>query len=334
MEEEQKLKKEIIKSAEIVKKKVKQIKEHESENNNILETMFKPITEPLNQIATQKVHNLQEEIEKSERPTEILPKKYRYSISDHAKPSDNNYFVKTETPTKNPTIQTDEFKECESDYDIANDDSNESCCSDKIHSYSRNTLLPINPDIERPSSCSPNASVHTDVPFGVRNYRDKQMLGSCQIQFSNKIVSVPGYKCNETPGLLELLLKKTPDVKVIKPKDLDNYKKLLLITNAHRRDFEPNKPIKSNRGMKYLQIIKPMFQQDRVCRSNENITKGFGLPLMKKMKKNTDYVYWDDPNELVERLKLLVASRDAGNTGLDGEIISILQELRGAGYIK
>ena len=26
-----------------------------------------------------------------------------------------------------------------------------------------------------------------------------------------------------------------------------------------------------------------------------------------------DYVYWDDPNELVERLRLLIAKQSAGN---------------------
>ncbi|KAL4709402.1 hypothetical protein ACJJTC_001198 [Scirpophaga incertulas] len=65
-----------------------------------------------------------------------------------------------------------------------------------------------------------------------------------------------------------------------------------------------------------------------------NQPKGKGLSLIKKWKKDVDYVYWDDPNELVERLKLLIASRDAGNTGLHNEIISIIEELRESKIIK
>jgi hypothetical protein len=49
---------------------------------------------------------------------------------------------------------------------------------------------------------------------------------------------------------------------------------------------------------------------------------------MKKFKSNTDYVYWDDVNELVSRMRLLVASKNAGNTNHDGEIFSILSELK------
>jgi hypothetical protein len=39
------------------------------------------------------------------------------------------------------------------------------------------------------------------------------------------------------------------------------------------------------------------------------------------------YVYYSDPNELVERLELLVASKNAGNNGVLNEISAILDEL-------
>jgi len=49
------------------------------------------------------------------------------------------------------------------------------------------------------------------------------------------------------------------------------------------------------------------------------------------MKKQ--YIYWDNPNELCERLNLLVNSKIAGHTGHDAEIISIIEELREIGII-
>lgn len=52
-----------------------------------------------------------------------------------------------------------------------------------------------------------------------------------------------------------------------------------------------------------------------------------------KMAKGINYTYWDDPNELVERLRLLTASQTAGHTGHDNEIISIIEELREADII-
>ena len=64
--------------------------------------------------------------------------------------------------------------------------------------------------------------------------------------------------------------------------------------------------------------------------------QGRGLPIDESMTVTDnaiDYVYWHDPNELVDRLGLLVASRAAGHTGHDNEIASIVEELREVGRI-
>ena len=39
-------------------------------------------------------------------------------------------------------------------------------------------------------------------------------------------------------------------------------------------------------------------------------------------------MHWDDPNEIVDRLRLLEASRQAGYNGHDNEILSIIEEFR------
>lgn len=46
-----------------------------------------------------------------------------------------------------------------------------------------------------------------------------------------------------------------------------------------------------------------------------------------------NYVHWDNPNELVERLKLLLASQAAGNNNHNNEIVSIIEELKEANII-
>ena len=48
----------------------------------------------------------------------------------------------------------------------------------------------------------------------------------------------------------------------------------------------------------------------------------------------TLYEYWDDPNELVDRLWLLIVSRDAGHSGHGNEIHSIIEELRDRSCMK
>ena len=43
-----------------------------------------------------------------------------------------------------------------------------------------------------------------------------------------------------------------------------------------------------------------------------------------------EYVPWDDPNELVDRLRLLGAAQAAGNNNHNNEIISIIEKLQEA----
>jgi len=47
-----------------------------------------------------------------------------------------------------------------------------------------------------------------------------------------------------------------------------------------------------------------------------------------------DYVHWDDPNKLVDHLRLLDASHQTGNNVHDNEMLSIIEELREASLIK
>ena len=49
---------------------------------------------------------------------------------------------------------------------------------------------------------------------------------------------------------------------------------------------------------------------------------------MEFTKNKKDYIFWDDPNELVVRLRLLIASYQAGNNNHSNEINSIIEELR------
>ena len=72
------------------------------------------------------------------------------------------------------------------------------------------------------------------------------------------------------------------------------------------------------------------------CAGGAGTRQGRGLPIDESMTVTDnaiDYVYWDDPNELVDRLGLIVASRAAGHTGHDNEIASIVEELREDGHI-
>lgn len=67
-----------------------------------------------------------------------------------------------------------------------------------------------------------------------------------------------------------------------------------------------------------------------IARKYKNVVKR-GDGLERKFipySENIVYEYYDDPNELCDRLRLLVSSKSAGNTNHDQEINSIIEELR------
>ena len=122
----------------------------------------------------------------------------------------------------------------------------------------------------------------------------------------------------------ELLFMKLP--KKYNKDDMRKYKSILLATNGHKQKYKHNTRINSNSGVKYRLVISKLFASSARKRTGSGYME---------MKPNTtiDYVHWDDPNELVNRLRLLMASQNSGHTGHRNEIMSILEELREAGII-
>ncbi|RYA54629.1 hypothetical protein, partial [Enterobacter cloacae complex sp. 4DZ3-28B] len=166
-----------------------------------------------------------------------------------------------------------------------------------------------------------------DTIYGVRIEGGTTRISDSTIEFKNKNVIVKDNKFAITEGLLELLFKKKADIAIIQQSDLNNYKSILTLTNAHRKDWNQEKPIRYNASRKYRNYIKEMFK--------DVPKKGGNLPEYMIVEQNhkIDYVHWDAPNELVDRLRLLIASQAAGNSSLSNEILSIIEELREANII-
>lgn len=192
---------------------------------------------------------------------------------------------------------------------------------------------------------------------------EKFKIANSLVDFDGKNVIVEGRTYEGTPGLYELLFKKEPIG--YKPKDLDNYMDILEKTNAYRRNSNSENQIQGTTHIKYLTIIKPYLmrkgllksgstsqalqfrpiipstsqvvpkppQRPRSTRTSAKSVTGQGA-MLNLSRKKLDYVYYDDINEIIERLKLLISSQIAGHTGHQNEIISILEELREAKIIE
>ena len=160
-------------------------------------------------------------------------------------------------------------------------------------------------------------------------------IGDSPIHFTKTYVKVQNEKYPKTTGLLQLLFQKQPDLKHIGSNDIENYRNIVEVTNAFRKNYIETQPLRKSKTnislYKYKDFIDPYFDKS----INRNVSGSGLLPKYKIARKDMpmDYVYWDDTNELVDRLRLLSAELEAGNQSHTNEIHLIIEELKEAGYI-
>jgi hypothetical protein len=172
-----------------------------------------------------------------------------------------------------------------------------------------------------------------DQIYGLRFDGNRWTIGDSDVEISDNTITVKGVNYKGTPGLLEYLFMKEPNPDLTTEANLAAFKDIVVATNSARRSYSRDKPINANSGKKYTGVIKQLFPaatskiafRSRVA-SDPSPRMGQGMMSVNRPL----YEYWDDPNELVDRLRLLIASRDAGNSGHGNEILSIIEELRGA----
>jgi len=164
-------------------------------------------------------------------------------------------------------------------------------------------------------------STDIDRTFGPKKLANGDItLGDKEVKFTQRIILIDDTTYPTTSGIIQLLFLKNPAVYT--DNDLKVYKSILIQTSAHLT--ASGSTIRNTKCKKYKNIISKLFPTGGGGRGGE---------LLMKVQKN-NLVYWDDPNELVDRLRLLLASKSAGNTGVSNEIVSIFEELREVGLIK
>lgn len=134
----------------------------------------------------------------------------------------------------------------------------------------------------------------SDTQFGIRRKGDKLEIGSYIVDVNANRLRVRKRNFPVTAGLLDLLFYKRPP-HGFTIDDLQQYKTILLLTNAHKKFFEEDSVLRnSKKSYKYTHIISPLLRSG----------SGIETELMSVNNNSIDYTYWDDPNELVERLRL------------------------------
>ena len=140
-------------------------------------------------------------------------------------------------------------------------------------------------------------------------------IGNSEVKFEGDNLEIGDKIYKGTPGLLDLVSMEKPKIKDATKTDKDNYLEILNKTGAlYELDKNGKLKIKAPSSKKYRNIIKPLRHEKKrqILEELETLGQGIILP--------------SDPNALCERLELLMASKQAGNTGLRNEIFSICDE--------
>lgn len=299
-EKEKQVKKELIATTKAVKKKFQELQSDKLLLDERLEEKYKPITKSLKKI----IENQKDDTPFPQEKTKDFNETEFVNSSDE---DDDEFFDASTINNESPTLVEDKEENIVTDDDDDNNGINTK--NYKIDWVKYNNIL---------------LSKDSDTQYGVRKSDQSLKIGNYVVKFLPDKIVIRKQNFPITRGLLDLLFYKKPPKGYTKA-DLQHYKDIIILTNAHKKHFGDQTPVRhSKKNYKYTQIIAPLLK----------IGSGFETDFMSVNNNLIDYSYWDDPNELVERLKLLVSSSSAGHTGHNNEIISIIEELREANIIE
>ena len=170
------------------------------------------------------------------------------------------------------------------------------------------------------------AKDEADKTFGIYAKDNKFHIGSKPIVIKDNDIIVDGEVYEGTPGFWELVTAKRPDKNIITIDDSNKYAKLMVETNSIYRNNNPNEnnPKGNRRGFKWENFTEKIW---------ENREKYNGYEEYDEYEGSGVIVIPSDPNALLERLDLLLASQEAGHTGVGNELVSICDELKRQGVL-
>ena len=313
-----------------------------SERDKFLETTFKPVVDPLKEVA--------QKLGKVSEGDLILPVS-KYKVETEGKADVEEEFEEEETEEE----LEDEPEEIE--YGQVKDISEE---EEEIQESDPSDISRMGVDIKFKGelgrkyllkmlqSAQPSRKYHV---YGARLEEGGLMIGNSKLdadEQDNIIIDDKKYK--GTKGLFELIFKTKPIT--FTSQDMMLFKEICINTNAHKKGYKPTSPIHRNTSVKYKDIISKLFptnleKSKKRFMSTEEVTPFYterkkrkvvdkspsGEGLMKNVN-STNIIYYNDVNKLVNRMQLVHEAIEAGNTGLQNEWVALIDELLNRGIVE
>lgn len=348
MVNQEKLLKEIKSLSDSIRQKNRALKSGISEREQFLESTFKPVTDPLKQIA-QNIERPQNRFE-----GDIMLPISKYEKEEKYEDGNNEETDGIEEETEEESDERDVLREKEifttSEEGEEGEEGEETINPSNLSRLGTDIMfkgtLGRKYLLKMLHSTPANRNYHV---YGARIADNGLMIGNSKLdidEYDNIIIGNQKYK--GTTGLFELIFKNKPGKHT--KKDLQLFKNILEDTNAHKKGYSEDSPVYRNRSIKYVNVISTLFpsqltkaQLKRRALSSAEINilhkkrkttepTSSGKGLLKKLY-NTNIIYYNDINKLVDRMRLLHEAMEAGHTGLNNEWIALVDELRSRGII-
>lgn len=290
--------KEIIRLSDVVRKKYSDLKRGRFESEEAFQKAMKPVVSPFEQLASQLT--LQPPSDKSKKTTSETAAKATQTTTA-AIPD----FLKSEEVLKfDPEMTVEDIIESKLQTTEGIEEIREHL--NKLGNIAGKYLaLYITGD----------KNIIDKTQIGIRHNGSEWVIGDSKIGIDNNDIIILDKEFEGSEGLYELLFMRNPNDEKITEKDVENYREILKLTNANRRSYSADKQIQGLNTAKYKKYVA-----------------GKGLKQYTSVTPN--YIFWNEPNELVQRLMLLTASEAAGHSAHVNEKISIIEELREANIIE
>lgn len=330
-------KQQLIDTRKAIRQKLLALKLNKNESEDSFERQYRPIIEPLKKIIESSQVSKKIKLEPKHEPKQEADIQDLHFMNKVPAANDVSKLNVTKIEVDKDEEEEDEKTIFESEEDSAEE-----------------TFASPNEDAMVGADYDPEIIAHVDamqmgdhdtydVRTGVRYTKEYGLtIGDSPLIIRGKDFRIKNQEFKGTKGLISLLFLNNPTG--FTQNDLEVYAKILKLTYATRRDYKSSSQVQGVNTPKYRNIIKPIMADPYTVALQSSYSspkssrpqqkQGEGLRNKSVVEnKPFQYVYYNDINELIDRLILLHASQSAGNNSHLNEITSIEEELREANII-
>ena len=156
-----------------------------------------------------------------------------------------------------------------------------------------------------------------DQTYGLKINNGKFYIGDKEVEVIDNDIYIDDRPFKGTEGIWNLLMQKEPTDYT--PEDYNVFKEIMKNTNALLKINPTTQEVirlKSNGGKKWKSVLSKVARELYPEKYTSSV--GSGMPTV---------IIPCDPNDLIEKMDLLFASKSAGNTGVNDELKAIVKRL-------